>query len=283
MPGAEVKVVAERRSPQEVDWALYQSLVVQERATPNFWTAWPYIQAAGWLFCTDGAWVWFEDQEEAGVAMLLPLPLRPLPLYFPEEVKEVWADFGEHAHYLSRLLEGSGFSSSFLDYEYLFRAGDFLDLTGGKWSVFRKNARKWARYGANTLAIYRPIDRSEDVTGTLVEWLLGRSEEEDISDSEMLLEYLPNMENLWGLFRGEELVGINGWDENWVQVNFRYCICLPEPFLSDYMRLLFFTSLSPETMVNDGGVLGKPSLKFYKDKMNPVAVREIRTWKRSGQ
>ena len=88
------------------------------------------------------------------------------------------------------------------------------------------------------------------------------------------------------LNKAGEIVGVNIWDENWMNVNFRYSIVRPEPFLADYMRLLFYTDrrmlarAQNGIYVNDGGVLDRPSLKQYKDKLNPLRVREVRSWSR---
>jgi hypothetical protein len=48
------------------------------------------------------------------------------------------------------------------------------------------------------------------------------------------------------------------------------------------MRYLFYRDpeiRNQNKLVNDGGVLDNPNIKAFKDKMNPVRVREVYQWK----
>jgi hypothetical protein len=79
-----------------------------------------------------------------------------------------------------------------------------------------------------------------------------------------------------------KVLGINIWDLNDTYINYRYCFCSNEPFLSEYMRLLFYTDpeiLSTGKLVNDGGCLGNDNLKAFKKKLNPISVREVSSYR----
>jgi len=57
---------------------------------------------------------------------------------------------------------------------------------------------------------------------------------------------------------------------------YRYCIADPdEPFLDEFMRLLFYQRNAAGKLVIDGGVLGRPGLERFKDKLNPVKKRPV--------
>ena len=101
------------------------------------------------------------------------------------------------------------------------------------------------------------------------------------------------LDNAKEIFEGEnrrflrskkgKIYGLNIWDENFQYINYRYCICGKEDFISEYMRLLFYTDsviLNKGKLVNDGGVLDNPKLRFFKDKLNPMQVKERRTWRK---
>jgi len=48
--------------------------------------------------------------------------------------------------------------------------------------------------------------------------------------------------------------------------------------MGEYLRLQFYQALEPDTLVNDGGALGSEGLERFKRKLNPVEVRERRSW-----
>ena len=82
-----------------------------------------------------------------------------------------------------------------------------------------------------------------------------------------------------GLYKGEKLVALNIWDENYKYVNYRFCfVDHSEPFLDEFVRYLFYTDLwilSKNKLVNDGGVLGRPGLEKFKDRLHPFRKRKV--------
>jgi len=205
---------------------------------------------------------------------------------WPEETPDkVWSD-------LPGFAAVAGPSEAIpLDLEYLYDPRSFLDMKGKSWAVFRKNVRKFPdRYKGGTE--YNWIDfydlrrdrREEKIGSLLEEWLEDRPDQE-IHDSQLMIDYLFRgwrRKVLWNT-SSNQLLGINVWDENWKYVNFRFSICRNTPFLSEYMRYLFYTDktiLNPNKLVNDGGVLDNDSLKRFKDKLNPISVRQVNSWKR---
>jgi hypothetical protein len=163
--------------------------------------------------------------------------------------------------------QGAGVSH-FWDYEFIYRAGDFNTLDGGKWKTFRKNVRKVA----NQDPVYRPFNTLEAME-ILVDWA---DEKGYVDDFETMLDYLPTVQ-CWGLTIEGRPVGFNAWDRNWRFVNYRYCITRV-PYVSEYLRLMFYNSFPDDTMVNDGGTLGYAELERFKRKLNPREIRIRREW-----
>ena len=238
---------------------------------PNFWCSEEYFQRAGWRVELDSGIVAYvlEDQEP----MLSPVGLKTGNSY-PTGVLRggIWAGFpGDIGDYL-------------LDYNFIYDPKSFLDLSGGKWQVFRKNSRKYPnRFGDGfyTDRWHTVIDE-EDVKDLFISWLEGK--EGEIHDDEVMLDYLLNGDHKKVLIDDDgKIVGINVWDENYRYVNFRHCVCDPGKFLSEYMRLLFYTDpeiLSKNKLVNDGGALDSPELYRFKMKLNPIKVNEIYSWRK---
>lgn len=191
----------------------------------------------------------------------------------------VWSDFSNASY--------SGEHHELLDLEYLYNPIDFQNMVGKKWAVFRKNVRKWPRINDGEFEYMKINDHLKtkhykEIADLMIEWL--ENHDELIQDSEALLHYTLYGENRCILFHTarQEVVGINCWDSNWKYINFRWSICKKEPFLNEFMRYLFYRD--PEIkkqnkLVNDGGVLDNPNIKAFKDKMNPVRVREVYQWK----
>lgn len=240
---------------------------------PNFWTSQEYFEKAGWQeidYPTDGI-VRIVDSE--GYDMLPSLDNDNICI----NPTECWSDFKESYCWAMCL------KPQFLDYEYIFKAANFMDMNGGKWSLFRKNSRKWAnRIGQGY--IYKSIDEDSQIqlNNVVVSWLQSLGDMEMVHDDEVMLKYVFEGENRMGLFTEDGVLkAINIWDSNWKYTNYRYCICCKEPFLSDFSRLLFYQDMyrrNPECLINDGGVLDKISLKDFKDHMNPISVRKVYSW-----
>lgn len=184
----------------------------------------------------------------------------------------VWSDF--------KGFDPIKWKKEFLDYEFLYNPASFLNLTGKKWATFRKNIRKWVNKHPN--CEYKDLSTipSNEVLDVLSQWLTTKQEE--IYDDGVMLLYLTEGDNRRALFENGELLAINVWDENPIFVNYRYCVCKPEPYLSEYARYRFFTDpyiLSKNKLVNDGGVLDKESLLFFKKRLNPVSIRKVYSWR----
>lgn len=192
----------------------------------------------------------------------------------------VWSDFSNASH--------TGDHQQLLDLEYFYDPKDFQNMVGKKWAVFRKNVRKWPRindgnFHYRKLDSFAPSEIHQGINELLIEWLKEHAGF-PIQDSDALLHYALHGENRSVLYHTEhkEIVGMNCWDSNWKYINFRWSICKKEPFLNEFMRYLFYRD--PEIrkqnkLVNDGGVLDNPNIKAFKDKMNPVRVREVYQWK----
>ena len=256
----------------------YLTLMEQAGIAPNFWTSRAYLERAGAVELTKGNLIWLEAD---GVPLFPTLsfsgmiaPMREWPVQY------CWSDF-------------EGFSADtedkeLLDYEYIYDPGHFEKMSGGIWSTFRKNCRKFP--ARNPGSVY---DRAAEPThGELVDllqrWASRFNEEDTIHDFSVILRYIEDVKHGanfgWKTLRLEDglLVGISIWDRSWKYTNFRYCFCDQNfPFISEYMRWSFYTDpaiKAQKRLVCDGGVVDRPELKAFKEKMNPLQVREVYTW-----
>ena len=242
--------------PRTAKASEFLAVLEKARIEPNFWTSREYFRRAGLqVIRSDGLLVVIEPDTEWAVLPALN-PRTGQAVSFPG--LNIWSDFLG--------TELSDRVPEFLDYEYLYDPKAFLNLSGSKWSAFRKNVRKYpaGKQNLNYTPLF-PHHRSK-VEGVIVAWLEGLRDTE-VHDDAVMLDYLLYGDNRWGLFDGDMLVGINVWDYSWKYLNFRYCVCRPEPFLSEYMRYLFYMYMrdaEPWNMVNDGGVLDRPALKTFK-------------------
>lgn len=246
---------------------------------PNFWCSEEYARRAGLTerYTQAGDICGVFDGEQ----LVLPPLTGGGEFQWPEEFPaDLWSDVAGFAP--------TGGVASFLDWEYIYEPRAFLKMEGGRWMTFRKNARKFPARAGRELSYVElaPEQAPEALTALLVEWLEAKGADAEIHDGDLLLDYVLNGDHRKALFDAAGgLWGVNVWDENYCYVNFRFCVCRGEPFLSEYMRWLFYTDaaiLSKHKPVNDGGTLGSERLKFFKDKLNPTRVREVKGWVRSG-
>lgn len=256
----------------------YLTLMEQVGIAPNFWTSRAYLERAGAVEQTKGNLIWLEADEVPLFPTLsfsgMIAPMREWPVQY------CWSDF-------------EGFSSEttnkeFLDYEFIYNPDDFNTMSGGVWSVFRKNCRKFparipgSSYGRDT------APTETELVSLLQRWASRFDEDATIHDFSVILKYIndvgPHSDFGWKTLRLEDqlLVGINIWDRSWKYINFRYCFCDQDfPFISEYMRWLFYTDPAiqkQKRLVCDGGVVDRPELKAFKEKMNPLRVREVYSW-----
>lgn len=171
--------------------------------------------------------------------------------------------------------------SEFLDYQFIYNPKDFLEMKGHKWATFRKNIKKYPQR-TKGLLVYDNLDSHEEkqIENLILCW--GEKKGDTIHDPELLIKYAMEGENRKGLYCNEELVGINIWDENFQYINYRYCIDNGEPFLNEYLRYLFYTDSEIQNknkLVNDGGALGSEGLKKFKEKLNPVSILKVYSYK----
>lgn len=258
---------------------LYLEELEKRKIDPNFWTSEEYFQKAGLKMMYENGWLFME---EGGVAVVPPLPIEPSAPFS----REVWSDFHptEAPPFFGPLI------STFLDFEYIYDPLHFNNMEGARWSVFRKNCRKWPQRNIGKIEYKRVPNLCPGIYELAVNWLtsMDNAGQKEIHDGEVLLAYLYKGFNRKGLWLDGKLMGVNIWDTNYKFINYRYCICQPDqPFLSEYLRWLFYTDRVIQLnrkqtgrLVNDGGVLDRPALKSFKDKMNPFHVRPVHSWKR---
>jgi len=252
----------------------YLSLLEKFGVDPNFFCSELYWQVIG-----------AEEREENGISRVLLSDWDLLPPMseggFASFVNgNVWSDFAN--------VPMLGGVPSFADFEYIYNPADFLNLSGGKWKVFRKNIHHFPRtVGAEDLLYipYAPPSERWDsaLTDLLMGWLEGFPAEEKIFDGEGLIEIAqnyPNRKVLQNRFTGD-IYGLNAWDENYKYINYRLVATIKAPYLNEYMRYCFYTDpaiLATKKLVNDGGCLGKANLEKFKDKLNPLRKRVVSHW-----
>lgn len=247
---------------------------------PNFWMSAEYFYYSGLTEIQKDGWVWMEDK---GICMFPPLPcfqkknLNEIPL----PVDFVWADTETPSNGSSFLIG----EEVELDYEFIYSPSSFLDMRGNKWKVFRKNSRRWPRENKRWKYVIYPINGNQKK----LEHLVGEWADEVIGENTLIHDYTafanhivnsPNRGHLYDSIG--ELVGVNIWDENWLRLNYRYCISRKEPYLNEFLRLIFYVSCSMfcrSKLVNDGGALGRQSLYQFKKKLNPVSIRNVNSIK----
>ena len=258
--------------------SIYLETLKNRGITPNFFCSEEYFKFSGVREIVDPETPCCYEQvrivEEDGGDLLPPLRLGWGGPYVCWLEKEVHADLPGSEGF------GRGLERTFLDHQYIYDPKNFMSLEGKHWTTFRKNSRKWPRY-RKEIEYTNEVPSPDRIDYLLATWLEGRPEDTAIYDIETLYKFLHDAEHRAFLYEDGQLVGVNTWDYNWKYINFRYCICRPDPFLSEFLRLQFY--LSPKIIwdgrwVNDGGTLGNPDLKFFKDRMNPMKVVSIFSW-----
>lgn len=259
------------------DWVLRNQLAGN---IPNFFVSYPYLKLSKAQVCSTRSWMWVEAD---GVCLFPPVPIAGHANLsdFPEDF--VWSDFPNTDL-------KPDFASEPLDHEFIYDPKNFDEsrMTGGKWSVFRKNARKWPRSNSEfkIVATAAPDGKNLQVMSLVADWL--ERKEEDAEDPELIVGFtvnpVPGVGHLYILDDRDRLAAIAVWDMNWKYVNFRFLIVRKEePFLDEFARKTFFqfcNSTFPWYLVNDGGSLGREGLEKFKDKLQPVSKRLVYSWRR---
>lgn len=243
----------------------YLTTLQKSDYTPNWWMTWEYpLQAKlEWVVWGDLAgWV---DPEDPDVWFLPPLGSDGFELHHP-----TFAGFPNAV----------GPNGTFLDHQYIYDAHRFLDLSGGKWKVYRRNIRKYPARTKGELSYQKLIlgEREEEVGELLETWAQGRT----LQDPDTLVRFVLYGSRRWGLFRDGALVGVNVGDVNYLHAIYRYCVDDGTPYLNEYLRHRFFTSswTQDRRWVNDGGDLGNPGLARFKRRLNPAVVNDIHSYSR---
>jgi len=252
---------------------LYLQSLEKFNITPNFLCSHEYFTKAGYCGRSNSRYVGIYDTDDLLVLPLIDLLLGRIHSIIP--YGGIWAglpgfDPGYHPEH----------KKVFWDLQYIYNPKDFEDMSGKKWATFRKNSRKFlARYPYRTKWVNKiSDDKIEDFANAAIMVIKDNS----IHDVEVMITYLMEGKHRRFLINKsqKEILAINIWDQNYKYINYRYCLCLNIPFLSEYARLSFYKSIQDNRMVNDGGTLGRESLKSFKDKLNPIVVMKIYNWKR---
>jgi len=255
----------------------YLQLLRESYLIPNFWCADAYWRHAGWeetqesVCAIQALKVINQETREPMLPTLLGGPAsRRVAMFGP-----YWASF-----FSSNLCP----SDKFLDYNFLYSPARFLDLSGGEWTMTRKNLR-WCEQDLGEMAELEVLTQDrQDVLWQFLDQWGAEHEGEQFYEADVMLRYLAALE-------GESVLALIGkqsrlpkaillWDENWWAINFRYCLTLKGVRgLSDYARVAFYRWLNHRTgeikFVNDGGSLDRPSLFDYKMRLNPIGLYPI--------
>lgn len=257
---------------------------------PNFWVSEEYFEKADIkVYGIDIADRTYLVPLQDNHIMFPPLSSGPAYLGFgffdriAGMSKDVWASFPK---FPKNNCSFGYHIEEFLDFNFIYDPKNFLTMEGKDWQTFRKNVRKWPRN--NQVGGYREVRTGCKVIEAMIRelligWLESMGEDTKIHDDEVLFKYAFEGQNRKGLFNNMgELVGLNIWDENYMFINYRFCICRNEPFLSEYMRYRFYTDpdiIAKGKLINDGGSLDRYELERFKRKLNPVKVYDIFSWK----
>jgi hypothetical protein len=255
---------------------MYFELLENLGIEPNFFCSDEFFEKAGFEIVEEEDAYWVEYE---GGIMFPPIPID---FFDFREYSKIWLG-------LDGIEKPQGWHSTFFDYEFIYNPAHFANMWGGEWRTFRKNVRKFpSRYPASTnyLTLHNDnfVPTDEEIMALFTSWL-DSTHKEEIHDPDIILDYLLGGDNRGFLIdENGKLLGINCWDYNWKFINFRFCFhnC-NYPFLSEYLRFLFFTD--PEIaqdgrLVNDGGSLGSEALFSFKEKLNPVLIRSMFSWEK---
>ena len=261
---------------------LYLKILAENKIDPNFWCSREYLRAAKVLQVKQEDWVWLHD----GDKMMFP----PLHIHHGQRMDSmpwlengfIWAGFND------TLIPGA--VNRILDYNFIYDPARFVKMDGSGFSKFRKNSRKWPRRTEAKSQYVRTQPGEywwkDSINDMVVRWLGGIGEDTQVHDSDILVDYIHNAQFRSILIRGGDVVGMNIWDYSWKYVNYRYMLCRPEPYLDEYMRLLFYkdiVAISPGMMVNDGGTLDREGLYKFKESLQPVKIQKIFSWHEIGE
>lgn len=241
---------------------LYLKVLESNDVLPNFWMSEEYIVKSNLLWVVEAHLKGFKQTGFDG-------------WFFPPLDDSNRIILGGVDVYAGLLVNHGILNAQFLDYQFFYRTKDFFTMSGKRWKVFRRNVQKYLREQGEHL-YYRKI--GEDCQESVIDILLKWSNNRQIYDSEVFVKYILEGENRWGLFDGDELLGLNVFDENYKFVNYRYCIDSGKFFLNKLMRYYFYTSsvvVNKDKLINDGGSLGSEGLYQFKQRLNPFKICKV--------
>lgn len=227
-----------------------------KRKNPNFWMSEEYIELSGLKFFESENTIGFLDDDDFWF----------FPVY--NSTLNAFICIGNVTGFQNEPF------GKFWDHEFIYDPRNFLNLSGNKWKVFRKNVRKHQEKDWE----YRKLESIEqdEVIQLFLEWVEGK----EIYDPETFTKFVILGRNRFGLFLDGELKGVNIADTNYKYINYRICFDTGELYLNEFLRWKFYTSewvLSQNKLVNDGGCLGSEGLKRFKKKLQPIEIKDIYT------
>ena len=242
---------------------------------PNFFMSQTYLNQKSIEFKKNADWMWLEEE---GLTLFPPLPINTFCKFtFP--IKKIWVDFE-----FSGVFNGSirNMTKEFFDWEYIYDPKNFLDLSGKKWKVFRKNLKKWPN--RNPGWSYSVFRDERKVHKLFVDWI--ERHQTDLQDYEFISNCIlhpKDSDYTRYLYNNKrQLIAINYADMNYKYINYRFLICKKEPFVDEFMRYCFYTDRYIHQLgklVNDGGSLNILGLEKLKNKLNPIEKRKRYSWK----
>lgn len=260
------------KTKEKVEYDLFFSVLEENNIIPNFWMSKEYFEKANFKVILGQQALSVKDEQGCFVFPIIRFDGAVIPV-------SCWSSFAGDL-FLNH-------SKKFLDYEFIFNPAEFEDMSGGKWSAYRKNVNRFMKKNPKIIYEYYNgrVDNNLELINLFLDWILEKEEEFIIEDDEVIVEYLVNGFNR-KVLRDEsgEIIGVNVWDENYKYINFRYSFCKKSfLYLSEYLRYCFYIDpeiKKKEKLVNDGGVLGLPSLYRFKKKMNPIKINTIYGWEK---
>jgi len=238
----------------------FLTLIQQKGKSPNFWMSEEYIEYSGLKWCDAGGMLQGFKTDDG--YWFFP--------YYSTTSKEFYS-FNNLTGFQDDTRTGT-----FWDYEFIYDPKKFLDLSGHLWKIFRKNIRKHIDKPYE----YRPIERNDEELEKVIQLFLNWVDGKTIFDPETFTHFVIQGENRFGLFLDGVLKGVNIADTNFKYINYRICYDDGELYLNEFLRWKFYTSewvQSQNKLVNDGGSLGSDGLFRFKNKLNPVDIKDIFT------
>jgi len=260
-----------------LDDSVYLQAMKEGKIEPNFYCSLEYFQKAHCHEVIENGLVTVMDRSNCPLLPSINLIDRKTHPYLLAD--GIWADLVGFRPFLTTIQ----MDKTFLDYNYIYDPQNFQEMRGSQWATFRKNSRKFPnRYGNEKLRWTKNISFNNKLESFGLD-VIKDFRDNQIHDAGVMLSCLFKGKNRWFLIdiKTNNILAVNIWDDNHLYVNYRFALCMDIPFLSEYIRLSFYRQMvkeKPGKLVNDGGVLDRPTLKAFKDKLNPVKVNKVYSW-----